>query len=94
MTARSRRTPWRSAPELATALKAQAALVYVVDPTLAFQPDSGIPAAEWVATLKREGQSFLATAAQRTGEPPAWQFLREENPRTRSSQRRVNGTRT
>jgi nucleotide-binding universal stress UspA family protein len=66
--------------ELATALKAQAALVYVVDPTLAFQPDSGIPAAEWVATLKREGQSFLAVAAQRTGEPPAWQFLREGKP--------------
>ena len=66
--------------ELATALKAQAALVYVVDPTLGFQPDGGIPAAEWVATLKREGQSFLATAAQRTGELLAWQFLREGKP--------------
>lgn len=66
--------------ELAAALKAQAALVYVVDPTLAFQRDSGISAAEWLATLKREGQSFLATAAQRTGEPPAWQFLREGKP--------------
>ena len=44
------------------------------------QPDSGIPAAEWLATLKREGQAFLATAAQRTGEPPAWQFLREGKP--------------
>lgn len=63
--------------ELATALKAQAAIVYVVDPTVAFQPDSGIPAAEWVAALKREGQSLLAAAAQRTGEPVAWQFLRE-----------------
>ena len=66
--------------ELATALKAQAALVYVVDPTPGFQPDSGIPAAEWAATLKREGQLFLATVAQRTGEPPAWQFLREGKP--------------
>lgn len=66
--------------ELATALKAQAALVYVVDPTLGFQPDGGIPAAEWAATLNREGQSFLATAAQRTGEPLAWQFLREGQP--------------
>jgi nucleotide-binding universal stress UspA family protein len=66
--------------ELAAALKAQEALVYVVDPTLAFQPDSGIPAAEWIATLKGEGQAFLATAAQRTGEPPAWQFLREGKP--------------
>jgi nucleotide-binding universal stress UspA family protein len=66
--------------ELTAALKAQAALVYVVDPTLAFQPDSGVPAAEWVAMLKREGQSFLAAAGQRTAEPPAWQFLREGKP--------------
>jgi nucleotide-binding universal stress UspA family protein len=66
--------------ELAAALKAQAALVYVVDPALAFEPESGIPAAEWLAALKREGQSFLAAAAQRTGEPPALQFLREGKP--------------
>ena len=66
--------------DLSAALKAQVALVYVVDPTLAFQPDGGIPAAELVAALKRESQSFLAAAAQRTGEPQAWQFLREGKP--------------
>jgi nucleotide-binding universal stress UspA family protein len=66
--------------ELAMALKAQAAFVYVIDPARAFQPDSGIPAAEWLATLKREGESLLATAAQRTAEPPAWRFLREGKP--------------
>jgi nucleotide-binding universal stress UspA family protein len=66
--------------ELAISLKAQAALVYVVDPVPALQTDSGIPAAEWLTTLKREGQTFLATAAQRTGEPPPWQFLREGKP--------------
>jgi nucleotide-binding universal stress UspA family protein len=66
--------------ELATALKAQAALVYVVDPGLALHQDSGIPASEWLATLRREGQAFLATAGQRTGRPPAWQFLREGKP--------------
>lgn len=68
--------------ELAMALKAQVALVYVVDPMLVFQPDSGIPAAEWAATLKREGKSFLAAAAaaQRSAEPPPWQFLREGKP--------------
>ena len=66
--------------ELAISLKAQAALVYVVDPAPALQMDSGIPAAEWLATLKRDGQAFLATAAQRTGEPPAYQFLREGKP--------------
>jgi len=66
--------------ELAAALKGQAALVSVVDPAPGFQPDSGIPAAEWVATLKREGQLLLAAAALRAGEPPAWQFLREGKP--------------
>jgi nucleotide-binding universal stress UspA family protein len=64
---------------LAAALKAQAALVHVVDPTVAFQPDSGVPAGEWTAMLKREGHSFLTAAAERTGVPPPWQFLREGN---------------
>lgn len=66
--------------QLASALKAQVALVHVVDPAPAIQPDSGIPAAEWAATLKREGQAFLAATAQRTDQPPAWQFLREGKP--------------
>ena len=66
--------------ELAAALKAQSALVYVLDATRAFQPDGGIPAAELVASLKREGQLFLAAAAQHTAEPPAWQFVREGKP--------------
>ena len=66
--------------ELAISLKAQAALVYVVDPAPALQADSGISAAEWAATLNREGQAFLATTAQRIGQPPAWQFLREGKP--------------
>jgi nucleotide-binding universal stress UspA family protein len=66
--------------ELAISLKAQAALVYVVDPAPALQTDSGISAAEWAATLNREGQAFLATTAQRTGQPSAWQFLREGKP--------------
>jgi nucleotide-binding universal stress UspA family protein len=66
--------------ELATSLKAELGLVYVVDPTVALQPESGIAAADWVATLKREGQVFLAAAAQRTGGPPAWQFVREGKP--------------
>ena len=66
--------------ELASALKAQAGLVYVVDPTLAFRPDSGVPAADWLAMLKREGQSLLTAAATRSGVPPPWQFLREGKP--------------
>jgi nucleotide-binding universal stress UspA family protein len=66
--------------ELAAALTAQAALVYVVEPALAFEPDGGIPAADLLAALKRESQAFLAAAAQRSGEPPPWQFLREGKP--------------
>jgi len=65
---------------LAAALKAQAALVHVVDPTPAFVPDTGVPAGEWVAMLKREAQSFLASAAERTGDPRPWEFLREGKP--------------
>jgi nucleotide-binding universal stress UspA family protein len=66
--------------ELAAALKAQAALVYVVDPALAFQPDGGVPAADLIAALKEEGQAFLAATATRGGEPPALPFLREGKP--------------
>lgn len=62
---------------LATALKAEAALVHVIDPMSSYPADCGIPAAEWIAALRREGQSFLAGAAGRIGEPPPWQFLRE-----------------
>ena len=51
-----------------------------MEPALAFEPDGGIPAGESLATLKRECQAFLAAAAQRSGEPPPWQFLRERKP--------------
>jgi universal stress protein family protein len=44
------------------------------------EPTAGIRAAKWFVTLKCEGQSFLATEAQRTGELPAWQLLREGKP--------------
>ena len=66
--------------DLAKTLNAQTALVYVVDPTLAFAPDSGVPLAEMVAALKREGAAFLAAAAQRLGDPPPCHFLKEGKP--------------
>lgn len=66
--------------DLAKALQAQTALVYVADPTLASEPDGGVPLAELLAALKREGQAFLAAAAQRLGDPPPWQFLKEGAP--------------
>jgi nucleotide-binding universal stress UspA family protein len=66
--------------DLAKALHAQTALVYVVDPALAYEPDGGVTLAEMVASLKREGQAFLAATAQRLGDPPPWQFLKEGTP--------------
>lgn len=66
--------------DLAKALNAQAALVYVVEPALAYAPESGVPPAEMVAALKREGQAYIAVAAQRLGNPSPWHFLREGKP--------------
>jgi len=66
--------------ELATALNADAALVHVVDPALAYLPDGGVPVADLIAALKREGHALLAATAQRLRVPPAWQFLREGKP--------------
>lgn len=65
---------------LARALNAQAAVVYVVDPKLAYLPDGGVPVADMLSALKREGQAFLSASAQRLGEPPPWQFLKEGTP--------------
>jgi nucleotide-binding universal stress UspA family protein len=66
--------------DLARALKADIALVYVVDPTLAFLPESGIPAADLMAELKREGERLLSAAAKRIGDSPTWQFVRMGKP--------------
>ncbi len=66
--------------DLAAAVRAQVALVYVVDSTIAFDPESGIPAPDWGGHLKRDGQSFLASAAGRAGVPQASLFLREGKP--------------
>ena len=66
--------------DLAKALDAEVALVYVVDPTLAYEPDGGIPIADLLAELKREGERLLSTAAKRFGGEPAWHFLRQGKP--------------
>lgn len=66
--------------DLANALNADVALVYVLDPTLAYLPESGIPAADLMAELKREGERLLSAAAKRRGDNPAWHFLREGKP--------------
>lgn len=66
--------------ELARALRAEAALVYVVDPRLAYVPDGGITPADELAALAREGQAFLTNTVRRFGDPAPWEFLREGKP--------------
>jgi nucleotide-binding universal stress UspA family protein len=66
---------------LAQALGAEVSLVYVVDPTVAVLPESGVPPARLLAELRSEGHELLAAAAARIGStPPPWQFLREGKP--------------
>ncbi len=66
---------------LAAALRAEVALIYVVDPGLAYTAQAGIPPAVLLADLKREGHALLAAAVERTGgTPPPRQFLHEGHP--------------
>lgn len=58
--------------QLATALGAELAFVYVVDPTQTIAPESGIPAADLIALAQEEGKRLLAGFRQRAsqGRPP------------------------
>ena len=68
--------------ELAKALVAQIALVYVVDPKLASAPEGGVPASIVLNNLRQEARQLLASASQRIGgEPPPLEYLVEGNPR-------------
>jgi nucleotide-binding universal stress UspA family protein len=66
---------------LARALGAEVSLVHVIDEKLARAPDMGIPVAQLLAELTRDGRALLQAAAARAdGAPPPWQFLREGKP--------------
>ena len=68
------------AADLAGALHAELALVYVIDPKLACLPDSAIAPAEMMVSLKHDGTVFLDRAAEHLGGISPWRFVREGTP--------------
>lgn len=71
--------------DLATQLGAEVAFITVVDAAaMPFSPDSGVPAAEWLAMLKRDAKGLLnAFASRKASSPPPLQFLDEGKPATK-----------
>ena len=67
--------------ELANSLRAQIALVHVVDPKGASAPEGGLPASVVLDDLRQEGRQLLKAASARIGgDPPPWEYLIEGNP--------------
>lgn len=65
---------------LSNALSAELAFIFVVVPV---PPADGLPAAELLEVLRKEGHDTLAAAIARVHvDPPPWQFLREGKPAT------------
>ncbi len=71
--------------DLATQLGAEVAFVTVVDAAaMPYAADSGVPAAEWLAMLKRDAKTLLNAFASRSAiAPPPLQFLEEGKPATK-----------
>ncbi|HXH14108.1 MAG TPA: universal stress protein [Alphaproteobacteria bacterium] len=68
------------ASSLATALDAQIGVVHVIDPKLVVG-ETGVPADQMWALLRREGKDLLDTAASAIPtHPHVWKFLREGTP--------------
>jgi nucleotide-binding universal stress UspA family protein len=66
---------------LATALGAEVAFVYVIEPGETVAPAGGMPADELRKVVQQEGHSVLEAAASRVHvEPPPWRFLKEGKP--------------
>jgi nucleotide-binding universal stress UspA family protein len=68
--------------DLATQLGAEVAFVTVVESAaIPYTADSGVPAAEWLAMLKRDAKTLLNAFASRSAiTPPPLQFLEEGKP--------------
>lgn len=65
---------------IATAMGARVGLVHVIDPQLAGS-ETGVPADQMWALLRRDGQTLLDTAASVIpAHPHPWKFLREGIP--------------
>jgi nucleotide-binding universal stress UspA family protein len=69
--------------ELARALKADVALLYVVDPAENWAPESGIPAVDLIKIGERDGKKMVAEYCARANlQPPALEFVRTGKPAT------------
>ena len=67
--------------DLAKALGAQIALVYVVDPKLASAPEGGYPPSVILDEFRQEGRELLIAASVRIGGgSPPQEYLAEGNP--------------
>lgn len=67
--------------ELAKAMGAQLGFVHVVDPAQSVIPESGIPAAEFLARAKEDGARLLADFRARAAlDPPALEFVAVGKP--------------
>jgi len=68
---------------LAHSLGAEVALIHVVDPSIAFGNQSGVPASVLVAQAENGGKRLLATFRERLAlQPPALEFLQVGKPAT------------
>jgi len=62
--------------QLATAVGAELAFVYVVDPTQTVAPDSGVPAADLIALAEKDARRLLAGFRQRAPQGnPSLEFV-------------------
>ena len=67
--------------QLATALGAELARVYVVDPTQTVAPDSGVPAADLIALAEKDAKRLLAGFRQRAPQGnPSLEFVAVGKP--------------
>lgn len=67
--------------QLARDLTAEVALIHVVDPNLAIAPEGGVPPAEILGYLDRDGRALLASIARGAQLPaPPVQLLHQGHP--------------
>jgi nucleotide-binding universal stress UspA family protein len=68
---------------LAKALGAELALIYVVDPGQTVPPESGVPAPDLIALAEQDGKRLLADFRNRSLlQPPALEFIAVGKPAT------------
>lgn len=69
--------------DLARSLEGEVAFIHVVDPSHSYAPESGVPAAELIATAKQDGERLLTEFRQRAPfQPPPLKFIPVGKPGT------------